>query len=77
VDRIEGEPVPGDTVRVLASSDEPLAIGDWDPDSQIRVRIHAFGPDAPDAGEAWLEERIAAALRWRRATRRRSAGSGR
>lgn len=62
---VEGDARPGDVVRVLASDGETLAVGDLDPDSQIRVRIWHFGSDAPDEGDAWIDSRIARAMAWR------------
>jgi 23S rRNA (cytosine1962-C5)-methyltransferase len=66
VARVEGEPAPGDVVAVRSASGEVLGHGDFDPDTQIRVRMIAFGKDAPDE-DAWLEARIARALAWRAA----------
>ena len=65
VDRIEGDPEAGTTVRVISAEGKPLATGDFDPSSQIRVRLHTFGPEPPDPEEPWLEERLDRALRWR------------
>jgi 23S rRNA (cytosine1962-C5)-methyltransferase len=65
VERVVGEPAPGAVVRVLSAKGEPLASGDYDPDSQIRVRITHFGADAPAPDEPWLEQRIANAIAWR------------
>ena len=65
VERIEGDPQPGDVVRVASARGELLGVGDYDPDSQIRVRIHGFGPTSEDPEEAWLPARIEAALAWR------------
>ncbi len=67
VAEVEGEPPPGSCVRVVSSAGEPLGWGDWDPGSQIRVRLVAFGKDEPDASEGWLAARVAAAVAWRRA----------
>ncbi len=65
VERLEGDPKPGDVVGVADAKGEQLGVGDYDPDSQIRVRIHSFGPMAADPDEAWLPARIEAALAWR------------
>ena len=65
VERVEGDPQPGDVVRVASARGELLGVGDYDPDSQIRVRIHGFGPTSEDPEEAWLPARIEAALAWR------------
>lgn len=66
VERLEGEPAAGDAVRVVSSDGEPLGIGDYDPRSQIRVRVHSFGAREPDPAERWIEERLDAAIAWRR-----------
>jgi 23S rRNA (cytosine1962-C5)-methyltransferase len=65
VDRIEGEPEPGETVSVVSSEGELLGTGDYDPQSQIRVRLFTFGPEPADPAEGWLESRLTAALDWR------------
>ena len=65
VARVEGEPEPGDVVEVVDARGERVGVGDFDPDSQIRVRIHSFGEAAADPEEAWLGARIEAALAWR------------
>jgi 23S rRNA (cytosine1962-C5)-methyltransferase len=67
VARAEGDPEPGAGVGVADSRGELLGFGDFDPDSQIRVRIHSFGPTRPDPEETWLPARIEAALAWRAA----------
>ena len=65
VARVEGEPEPGDVVEVVDSRGERVGVGDFDPDSQIRVRIHSFGDAPAEPEEAWLPARIEAALAWR------------
>ncbi len=65
VERVEGDPEPGATVEVRTSEDERIASGDFDPSSQIRVRVTSLGTDAPDPGEGWVEDRLDAALAWR------------
>ena len=62
---VEGDPKAGDTVQVVDSHGDQLGLGDFDPDSQIRVRIHSLGPGDPDPDESWLPNRIKAALDWR------------
>jgi 23S rRNA (cytosine1962-C5)-methyltransferase len=66
VERVEGDPAPGACVRVRSSRGETLATGDYDPDSQIRVRVTRFGAEE-DPDERFLDERIASGLRWRAA----------
>jgi 23S rRNA (cytosine1962-C5)-methyltransferase len=51
---------PGALARVLSAEGEVLGFGHFSPHSMLRVRMLAFGEQAPP--EAWLEERIAAAL---------------
>ena len=59
VARVAGDPAPGEWVRVLSAEGEPLGFGHYAPASQIRVRLLAFGKDAP--GDACIAERIAVA----------------
>jgi 23S rRNA (cytosine1962-C5)-methyltransferase len=63
--RVTGDAAPGDTVRVATGSGEILGEGDFDPHSQIRVRITRFGPVDEDAEESWLAPRIERAIGWR------------
>jgi 23S rRNA (cytosine1962-C5)-methyltransferase len=67
VDRVEGAPASGDPVRVASAAGEVLAYGDYDPDSQIRIRLHTRGATDPGPDEPWLEARLEAALDWRAA----------
>lgn len=61
VERVSGEPAPGDWVRVVAADGAPLGFGHWSPHSQIRVRVLVFGDTAaPD--DSMLDERIATAV---------------
>ncbi len=60
VERVDGTPAAGDPVRVVSAEGETLGYGFFSPSSPLRVRVHAFGKQAP--GDAWLEERIAAAV---------------
>lgn len=52
-------------MRVLAANGSLLAHGDFDPGTQIRVRLTHFGEDPPDPEETWFEERLLAAVAWR------------
>jgi len=63
--RVDGEPEAGELVALATESGAVLGFGDFDPDTQIRVRILAFGKDEPDE-RALLEVRLAAALALRR-----------
>ena len=42
IDRVSGEPEPGDTVKVFSASGEVLGVGGYSPRSQLRVRMYAF-----------------------------------
>ncbi len=64
VDRVEGNPAPGDVVQVRDAAGTRLGTGDWDPDAQIRVRLFAFGKESVDEA-AWLESALERALGWR------------
>jgi 23S rRNA (cytosine1962-C5)-methyltransferase len=66
VERVEGDPAPGDVVQVRSAAGTRLGTGDWDPVAQIRVRLFAFGKDEVDE-DAWLEIAISRALGWRAA----------
>jgi len=66
VDTLRGDPVPGDVVRVVAADGSDLGLGDYDPGSQIRVRMLGGRGMALEAEpEGWLEERLEAASRAR------------
>jgi 23S rRNA (cytosine1962-C5)-methyltransferase len=56
----EGEGSLGAWARVLSAEGETLGFGHYSPASQIRVRILAFGKDAPD--DTLICERIAQAV---------------
>jgi 23S rRNA (cytosine1962-C5)-methyltransferase len=60
VERVSGEPAPGDWVRVVGADGAPLGFGHWSPHSQIRVRVLVFGAEAPD--DSLIETRIAASI---------------
>jgi 23S rRNA (cytosine1962-C5)-methyltransferase len=66
VERVDDEPGPGATVRVLSHADEFLAYAAYSPKSQIRLRIWTFVEQSTiDAG--FIEQRLAAAIEARRA----------
>ncbi len=44
VEKVEGDPEPGETVEVRASDRTPVALGAYSPHSQIAVRIWTFDP---------------------------------
>ena len=65
IDRVDGDPASGETVRVLGENGEPLALGAFSPASQIRVRVWSF--DADTAIDApFVAGRIAQAVAARR-----------
>jgi 23S rRNA (cytosine1962-C5)-methyltransferase len=58
--RIEGTPEPGALVEVRSAEGERLAHGHFEPGSQIRVRLLAFGKEPEEEGA--LAPRLAASL---------------
>jgi 23S rRNA (cytosine1962-C5)-methyltransferase len=66
IDRVEGDPQPGETVEVVASDGAWLARAAFSPSSQIRARVWTFVQGRPvDPG--FLRERVTQALRRRQA----------
>jgi 23S rRNA (cytosine1962-C5)-methyltransferase len=61
---VRGNPQPGDTVRVVDAQGEPLGRGAYSPDSQLRVRMWTFDPDAV-VDEAFVADRVLASARRR------------
>ena len=62
IDRVTGDPQPGDTVEVRGTGGERLGLAAYSPASQIRARMWTFDDDAVDDG--LISRRItAAALR--------------
>src|SRR5512136_956316 len=47
IERVEGDPRPGETVDILTSGREFLAFGAYSPHSQIRARVWTFHKDQP------------------------------
>lgn len=43
IEKVDGEPGLGKTVRVLSHDGRQVGLGSWSPDSQIRVRLFSFG----------------------------------
>ena len=64
IGRVEGQPEPGDLVRVVDSRGRALALAYYNPHSQIRGRILTWNPDEPIDDHFWLE-RIRRAVRGR------------
>ncbi len=46
IDRLEGEPAPGETVLVRDAAGASLGLGAYSPASQIRIRMWTFDPEA-------------------------------
>jgi 23S rRNA (cytosine1962-C5)-methyltransferase len=63
IDRIKGEPKTGDEVKVEASDGQPIAVGLYNPESAIRVRLYRW--DGGTLDEAFWASQIASALRLR------------
>jgi 23S rRNA (cytosine1962-C5)-methyltransferase len=63
--RVDGKPIPGDTVDVLAGDGRWLARGAYSPQSQIRVRAWSFDP-AEEIDTGFFETRLQQALDLRR-----------
>jgi len=57
IDHVEGRPEPGDTVLVRSAAGEPLGLGAYSPESQIRVRMWGFDPDVV-IDQAFVADRI-------------------
>jgi 23S rRNA (cytosine1962-C5)-methyltransferase len=64
IDRVEGDPAPGDVIDVRAHDGAFLARGYWNPKSQIQVRILTWRDEAID--EAWWRAMLQRALDARR-----------
>src|SRR5690606_12902009 len=65
VERVEGEPEPGETVDVVDRRGAFLARAAWSPSSQIRARVWTFDPDEP-VDAAFFRRRIERAVDIRR-----------
>jgi len=64
--RVTGQPVPGETVRIVDAAGTPLALAGYSPSSQIRARVWSFTvDDTIDAN--FLARRLEAAVSRRRA----------
>jgi len=60
VSRVDGDAAAGDLVRVLAADGTTLGHGHYAPQSQLRVRMLAFGDEA--CSEAVIAERLRSAI---------------
>ncbi len=61
VARVEGNPAPGETVRVLDARGTPLALAAFSPHSQIRARVWTWNPEE-DITPAFFRARLKTAL---------------
>jgi 23S rRNA (cytosine1962-C5)-methyltransferase len=61
LERVDGDPAPGDTVEVLSAEGQVLARGAYSPQSQIAVRIWTFDLAQPINGD-WFRLRLTTAL---------------
>ncbi|MEW6500306.1 MAG: 23S rRNA (cytosine(1962)-C(5))-methyltransferase RlmI, partial [Thermodesulfobacteriota bacterium] len=59
--RVEGEPLPGETVAVAAADGTVLGRGAWSPESQITVRLWSTDPAAV-IDEDFFRARLSQAL---------------
>jgi 23S rRNA (cytosine1962-C5)-methyltransferase len=65
IEKVKGEPAPGETVRLMARDGRLLGVGGYSPASQIRLRIWSFdGDEKIDA--AFFKKRLSAAVEGRR-----------
>lgn len=65
IERIEGDPVPGETVDVFSYEGDFLGRGAYSPRSQIRVRIWSFDPEL-EISSLFFRTQISRALELRR-----------
>src|SRR5690349_2671024 len=64
LERVDGDPAPGESVDVLDAKDRFLARAAYSPSSQIRARVWTFDPDEPvDADFFRRRIRVAMAMR--------------
>lgn len=66
ISRLEGAPQPGDVVEVADHTGQPLALADYNPRSQITLRILTFDPSEVVDSTFW-RKRLEASLRRREA----------
>lgn len=65
IDRIDGDPAPGDPVEVYSHEREFIAHGLYNPHSLIRIRLYSWDKDVP-VSEELVRERIVRAIAMRR-----------
>jgi len=73
IERVEGDPAPGDTVTVVARDGAFLARAAYNPQSQIRARAWTFDADE-EIDAAFLRRRVEAAIARRTLLREGSTG---
>lgn len=61
VDRVTGDPQPGDTVTVVDEASRPLAVASYSPHSSIRARVWTFDVEQ-FIDDAFIAERIMSAV---------------
>jgi 23S rRNA (cytosine1962-C5)-methyltransferase len=61
IEKLIGGPQPGETITVVDAQEKPIAVGAYSPQSQIRVRIWSFDPNAR-IDEAFFLARLQAAF---------------
>ena len=64
VDRVEGDPLSGETIQILDAEGTFLAWGSYSPSSQIRTRIWSWIPEEHISGD-FLRARIKRSLEYR------------
>jgi len=66
VEKVEGDPRPGETVEVLSNKGEFLCRGAFSPHSQISLRVWTFNPDE-EVGPEFVHSRLKRAVDFRMA----------
>lgn len=74
IEKVKGEPAPGETVRVVARDGRVLGVGGYSPQSQIRIRIWSFD-SAEKIDTTFFRERLASAVKARRVIPNRLQGN--
>ena len=64
IEKVVGEPEVGDAVSVETSDGQPIAVGLFNPESAIRVRLYRW--DAGTLDEPFWANQIASAIRLRK-----------
>ena len=61
IERVDGGPEPGETVMVVSSGGELLALAAFSARSQIRARVWSFDPEPP-IDDAFMDAAVKRAL---------------